>query len=98
VAVPVVLNGLLNGSNRVAVIGKNSAGVWQSTNAPTRSRTWTIDTSLTGVRINEILARNVSAVAIGEETPDLVELYNGGSTTVSLAGMGVSDNAGKGAI
>jgi hypothetical protein len=47
VDVPVELTNLLNGqSYTVYVIGKNSAGIWQSEENPTISRTWTIDTSL----------------------------------------------------
>jgi hypothetical protein len=41
-AVPITLSGLTNGTYTVYVIGKNSAGAWQSTNSPTASRTWTV--------------------------------------------------------
>ena len=48
VDVPIELTNLLNGqSYTVYVIGKNSAGIWQSEENPSTSRTWTIDTSLT---------------------------------------------------
>jgi hypothetical protein len=47
VDVPIELTDLQNGqSYTVYVIGKNSAGIWQSEENPTTSRTWTIDTSL----------------------------------------------------
>jgi hypothetical protein len=47
VDVPIELTNLLNGqSYTVYVIGKNSAGIWQSEENPTISHTWTIDTSL----------------------------------------------------
>jgi hypothetical protein len=46
VDVPIELTNLLNGqSYTVYVIGKNSAGIWQSEENPGVSRTWTIDTS-----------------------------------------------------
>jgi hypothetical protein len=46
VDVPIELTNLLNGqSYTVYVIGKNSAGVWQSKENPTTSSTWTIDIS-----------------------------------------------------
>jgi hypothetical protein len=46
VDVPIELKNLLNGqSYTVYVIGKNSAGTWQSKYNPSVSRTWTIDTS-----------------------------------------------------
>ncbi|MBN1807334.1 MAG: hypothetical protein JW837_18960 [Sedimentisphaerales bacterium] len=46
VETPIELKNLLDGqSYTVYIIGKNSAGVWQSTENPTASRTWTIDTS-----------------------------------------------------
>lgn len=92
VANPIVLTALANGPYTVRVIGKNSASVWQSANAPTVSRTWTVNMSVAGIRINEVLARNVSAVSAAGETPDLIELYNSGSAPVVLAGMGLSDD------
>ena len=46
VDVPIELTNLQNGqSYTVYVIGKNSAGIWQSEENPSVSRTWTIDTS-----------------------------------------------------
>jgi len=47
VDVPIELKNLSNGNSyTVYVIGKNSAGIWQSQENPSTSRTWTIDTSL----------------------------------------------------
>ena len=44
--VPIELTNLLDGqSYAVYVIGKNSAGFWQSEGNPTVSRTWTVETS-----------------------------------------------------
>ncbi|MBC8470966.1 MAG: hypothetical protein H8D56_15950 [Planctomycetes bacterium] len=46
VDVPIELTNLLNGNSyTVYVIGRNSAGIWQSEENPSTSRTWTIDTS-----------------------------------------------------
>jgi hypothetical protein len=46
VDVPIELTDLQNGqSYTVYVIGKNSAGIWQSQENPSASHTWTIDTS-----------------------------------------------------
>jgi hypothetical protein len=59
----------------------------------TRSRTWTVNTSFAALRINEILARNDSAVAHEGAFPDIVELYNAGGTTVDLSGWGLTDEA-----
>jgi hypothetical protein len=41
-AQPIHLFGLSNGTYTLYVIGKNSAGTWQSTNAPAVSSTWTV--------------------------------------------------------
>ena len=46
-ALPIVLTNLADGSYGVQVIGKNSAGTWQSTNTPTVSSTWTVQSGST---------------------------------------------------
>lgn len=47
VDVPIQLNNLRDGESYfVQVVGKNSAGVWQSLNNPTTSRIWKVDLSL----------------------------------------------------
>jgi hypothetical protein len=43
-APPITLAGLAEGDHTVEVIGRNSAGFWQDTNAPV-SRTWTVQTT-----------------------------------------------------
>jgi len=70
----------------VYVIGKNSAGVWQSEESPTVSRTWTVDTSYRRLVINEILAHTHGA------EPDLIELYYDGPDSLDLSGMSLSDD------
>lgn len=92
ITTPIILSGLANGDYRVQAVGQNDAGEWQSTNAPTVSRTWTVNSALTGVRLNELLARNVSTLFTNGEAPDLVELFNFGGTPMDLAGMGLTDD------
>ena len=41
-AQPITLNDLEDGDYTAYVVGKNSAGTWQSTNSPTASATWTV--------------------------------------------------------
>jgi hypothetical protein len=98
IATPIALSGLANGPHYVEVSGRRDADWYQddtifgSDAAVTRSRTWTVNTALSGLRINEVLARN-DAVPVGGELPDLVELYNSGNASVDLSGMGLTDNS-----
>src|SRR5258706_13764185 len=83
----IALRNLSNGPHTVYVIGKNDAppGYYQddpfvypatagiSAHA-TASRTWTVNPNISKVVLNEILARNTTAVAVGSKYPDLVEL------------------------
>jgi hypothetical protein len=81
------LSGLENGqSYTVYVIGKNSAGLWQSEDYPTVSRTWTVDTSYAYLVINEVLAHTQGMA------PDLVELYYDGPAPLDLTGMSLTDD------
>ena len=77
ITTPISLSGLPNGPNFVSVIGKNSAGV---SNAPVRSRLWVVRAGFPSIVINEVLARG-----------DRIELHNPGSSPVSLAGWGLTD-------
>jgi hypothetical protein len=89
----IALVNLPNGStNTVYVIGKTSAGGWQSTSDPTVSRTWVVDTSWPTVRLNEVLAHNDSAINHNGTFPDYVELYNEGASSVDLSGMRLTDD------
>ena len=93
VATPIQLFNLPNGSsNTVYVIGRNASGVWQDEAAPTVSQAWIVNTSWPAVRINEVLAANDSAVNHQGTFPDIIELYNEGSVTLSLAGMRLTDD------
>jgi spore coat protein CotH len=101
---PIVLSGLANGQHHVEVTGKRDTGWYQddplfgSDAIVTTSKTWIVNTSYVPstnptVRLNEILAQNNTTLTNGGATPDLIELYNYGSSSVNLAGMGLSDNA-----
>jgi len=79
------------GTNIVAVIGKNSAGVWQTESKAT-VRAWIVDPAWPAARINEVLAGNAAAVSRNGLYPDLVELYNEGGSPVNLSGMRLTDN------
>jgi len=92
VETPITLTNLLNGRSYVVyVIGKNSAGVWQSEDSPTVSRTWTVDTSHSKLVLNEVLAINNSAVEHEGTFPDMVELYYDGPAALSLSGISITD-------
>jgi hypothetical protein len=93
VSTPITLSGLANGSsNIVYVIGRNASNIWQSTNAPTVSRAWVVNTAWPGVRLNEVLARNNGAVNHQGTLPDLIELYNEGPVSIDLSGMRLTDD------
>ncbi len=90
---PIELTRLQNGrSYTVSVIGKDSAGVWQSEESPTVSGRWTVDTSYRRLVINEVLAVNQSLFEHEGTFADMVELYYDGPTAMSLAGMSLSDD------
>ncbi len=91
-ATPITLSGLANGSYTVRVIGKNSAGVWQSTNAETVSRAWIVDANAPALRLNELLASNDSAVNHNGTSPDVVELFNVAGITKDLGGVRLTDD------
>ena len=90
---PIHLTNLRGGESYVVhVIGKNSAGVWQSETDPTASREWTVDPSYSNLRINETLAINNSILEHEGTFPDFVELYYDGPSSLSLAGMSITDD------
>jgi len=93
VTTPITLSGLGNGSNVVSVIGRDTNNVWQSVNNAT-TRFWIVNTSWPAVRLNEVLARNDSALNHFGTFPDLIELYNEGAAPVALAGLRLTDSPG----
>src|SRR5206468_7137960 len=83
---PINLTNLSNGAHQVSVIIKNDAGVFQSSNQATLSKVFTVNTAIAGrVRINEVLADNVSALNNAGTNPDAIELYNDGKGTIDLS-------------
>ncbi len=97
VATPITLSSLANGStNTVSVVGRNSGGIYQST--ATVSKIWVVNTSWPSVRLNEVLAKNDSALNHSNTFPDAIELFNEGGSSVDLSGMRLTDdptNPGK---
>lgn len=88
---PISLAGLRDGdSYTVYVLGKNSAGIWQT--QPNASPTWTVDTTYRRLLLNEILAANETAYEHDGSFPDMVELYYEGPEAINLAGMRLSDD------
>lgn len=45
------------------------------------------------VRLNEVMAENLSAVKAGDHFPDWIELYNSGPAAMNLAGWSLSDSS-----
>ncbi len=89
--VPIVLAGLSDGPQLLEVIAQNSAGAWQD-DAEAVSASWTVDTSLSRVLINEVLAENNSAYEHESTYPDVIELYNDSQTAANLGGWSISDD------
>ncbi|HRT56487.1 MAG TPA: lamin tail domain-containing protein [Candidatus Paceibacterota bacterium] len=96
VGTPVVLSNLSDGTYWVEVTGKRDSGWYQDAveleGSTTRSKTWTVQAGLSGLRINEILARNGGILVTNGESPDLIELFNAGQSVVNLSGKGLTDN------
>ena len=92
VSQPLSLSGLANGHYTVYVVGRNSAGTWQADADATVSKTWAVLSSLRGVVINEVLARNESAANHEGTTPDYIELYNSGAASIDLSGLRLTDD------
>ena len=100
----ITVSNLSNGPHTVYVTGRNDAGYYQDdpfVYAPTSgvpahlsaSLTWTVNASYSHVRLNEVLAKNSTTLINGSTTPDLIELFNDGGTTIDLSGLGLTDAA-----
>ncbi|HOX01489.1 MAG TPA: lamin tail domain-containing protein [Candidatus Paceibacterota bacterium] len=96
VAQPIVLEGLVPGTHQVRVLGLNFAGEWQDPATPTSSRSWIVDPAAWAptLRLNEILAWNVSGIPGFAGKPDLVEIHNFGPDAIDLGGMSLTDDPG----
>ncbi len=86
---PIGLVGLPDGSHFVEVMGKDSAGLWQA--MPTHSLTWTVDSKLSRIVINEVLAENGGVYDHEETLPDFIELWNDSESPRFVSGMVLSD-------
>ena len=90
---PLEITGLTGGAHFVEVIGRNELGIWQAETNATRSQTWTVDLAANAsVQISEILASNQTALVVGDESPDLIELYNSGTASMDLGGYSITDD------
>ena len=85
IALPIVLNGLADGSYTVEAIAKDSAGNWQDL-ADAAAVTWTVDSAHAAIVLNELQASSSMAA------PDFIEIYNAGAAALDMGGMGVSDD------
>jgi hypothetical protein len=98
IATPISLVSLADGPHHVDVIGRRDSGEYQDAAdlgpdaVLSSTRTWTVDKNLQAVVINEILADNRNAWFAGENTPDVIELYNSGAQPMDLSGMGLTDD------
>ncbi len=90
---PISLTGLSNGTHALAVSGKTDTGLWQE--AAATIRTFVVNPAQPTLLISEVLADNLSAYTLGTTTPDYVELYNYGTSAVSLSNYGLTDDPTK---
>jgi len=81
---------LLDGTHYVEVVGRDSAGNWQT--EPTRSRSWTVDANLSRLLISEVLADNGDAFNHEETFPDYIELWNDSGSPRFVSGMVISES------
>jgi hypothetical protein len=100
-ATPISLSGLADGPHHVDVIGKRDSGHYQDDPelgpdaVVTSTHTWVVDPAYVPpttpkIRLNEVLALNSTTLTNAGATPDLVEFYNYGPSTVDLSGMGLT--------
>lgn len=94
---PIVLTGLANGSHHLAVIGRNDALLYQNDTGlgadagVTQAADWVVDKALVAqLRLNEILAHNVSVPLAGGAIADAIELFNAGTVAADLSGMSLA--------
>jgi VCBS repeat-containing protein len=90
VSAPISLTNLANGTYTVTVIGRNAAGQIQPASAAAVSRSWTVDTAYSALRISEVMADNQTNLHEGTR-PDMIELFNAGATAIDLSGKSISD-------
>jgi hypothetical protein len=72
----------LIGAPKIPPAAATSTATFAATAAPT-------------LRISEVLAININAHANGSTRPDVIELYNAGTTAIDLAGKSLSDDSAE---
>ena len=88
----IALSGLGEGAQLLEVISQNFAGAWQE-DADAIQRSWNVNTSLSRVLVNEVLATNRTAHEHDLRSPDVIELYNDSPATIAdLEGWSITDN------
>ncbi len=89
IATPLTLGPLADGNHTLSIEGRRDSGDWQSSPS---TFTWVTLAAQPTVVLNEVLAGNTSAYALGATRPDVVELYNYGDAPLNLAGFTLSDD------
>jgi hypothetical protein len=101
VATPIHLTGLTDGDHAVYVLGKNSAGVWQTT--PTRSKTWAVGSvgpaalKVTEVMYNPLVSSDYEFLELHNTNPgtwvDLTSMtFTNGITFTFPSGSNIPPN------
>lgn len=92
-----VLENLSEGKHQVEAIGRRDSGYDQNEAllgkdaSVSISRSWVVDPKGSALQISEVLAANRGTLLQDGQTPDLVELRNGGTVRLNLGGMSMSD-------
>lgn len=99
---PIQLAALAAGEHQVEVSGKRDSGLFQDDARfapanPTSGLHWRVDPTHAEPSplrrlLNEVLARNVETLTMGETTPDYVELHNASDAPLDLSGLSLSDD------
>jgi hypothetical protein len=95
IATPINLPGFKSGSHRVDVSGRRDSGTYQDDPDLGELAVVTSVFSSGGaqaLRINEVLASNQASEPHEGTFPDIIELYNPGSTGVDIGGMRLTDD------
>ncbi len=91
------LPGFKGGVHRVDVTGKRDSGMYQDDAdwGQLALPTTVFNRNVRGLRINEVLASNQGSAAHEGTFPDVIELYNPGSTAVDLSGLRLTDDVNE---
>jgi hypothetical protein len=83
VGIPLELQGLIPGTHRIDVVGKNSAGVWQA-DVDATNATWGVNPAHSRLVISEVFLDNVAAFDHEGTFPSVIELHNWSATDTNL--------------